>query len=61
MKPYPCFETNKCLEEVAAHAEARKNQAIHRLMGKLGPKGAFEEPMNELINADNRASQESGR
>ena len=36
MKPHPCFETNKTLEEAARHAEARKNQAIDKLTGKLG-------------------------
>lgn len=61
MKPHPCFETNKALEEAAAHAETRKNQAIDRLMGKLGPKGEFEEAMNQLIDADKRALQEKGR
>jgi hypothetical protein len=30
-------------------------------MGKLGPKGEFEEAMNELIDADKRALQEKGR
>jgi hypothetical protein len=61
MKPHPCFETNKTLEEAARHAEARKNQAIDKLMGKLGPRGEFEQAMSDLIDADKRALQEKGR
>jgi hypothetical protein len=61
MKPQPCFETNKTLEEAARHAEARKNQAIDRLMGKLGPRGGFEEAITDLIDADKRVLQETGR
>ena len=33
MKPQPCFETNKPLEEAARRAEQRKNQALDRLIG----------------------------
>ena len=61
MKPHPCFKTNKTLEEAARHAEARKNQAIDKLMGKLGPRGEFEQAMSDLIDADKRALQEKGR
>ncbi len=58
MKPQPCFETNKQLEDAARRAEERKNLAIDRLMGKLGPKDAFERAMHELIDADKRALKE---
>ena len=61
MKPQPCFETNKELEAAARRAEQRKNQAIDRLMGKLGPKDGFEQAMHELIDADKRALEERGR
>ena len=44
--PHTCFETNKALEEAARRAAERKNQALDKLMGKLGPKGAFEQAMH---------------
>jgi hypothetical protein len=61
MKPLPCFEVNKPLEEAARKAEQRKAQAIDKLMGKLGPRGEFEQAMHDLIDADRRALQEKGR
>jgi hypothetical protein len=61
MKPLPCFEVNKPLEEAARKAEQRKAEAIDKLMGKLGPRGEFEQAMSDLIDADKRALQEKGR
>jgi hypothetical protein len=61
MRPHPCFETNKPLEEAARTAEERKVQAIDRLNAKLGPRGEFERAMVDLIDADKRAIQEKGR
>ena len=58
---HPCFETNKALEEAARRAAERKNQALDKLMGKLGPKGAFEQAMHELLDADRRALKEKGK
>jgi hypothetical protein len=60
MKPQPCFETNKALEEASQRAEQRKNRAIDRLTEKLGA-GCFEPAMANLINADKRALQEKRR
>jgi hypothetical protein len=59
--PHPCFETNKALEEAARRAAERKNQALDRLMGKLGPNGRFEQAMHGLIDADRRALKEKGK
>jgi hypothetical protein len=61
MKPLPCFEVNKPLEEVARKAEQRKAEAIDKLMGKLGPRGEFEQAMHDLIDADKRALKERGQ
>ena len=61
MKPHPCFETNKQLEAAARQAEERKNTALDKLMGKLGPNGRFEQAMQELIDADRRALKEKGQ
>jgi hypothetical protein len=61
MKPLPCFEVNKQLEEAARKAEQRKAEAIDKLMGKLGPRSEFEQAMHDLIDADKRALQEKGR
>jgi hypothetical protein len=61
MKPYPCFEPNKELLAAAARAEERKNQAIDKIMGKLGPKGSFEQAMHELIDADPSTSLRTGK
>ena len=61
MKPLPCFEVNKPLEEAARKAEQRKAEAIDKLMGKLGPRREFEQAMHDLIDADRRALQEKGR
>ena len=58
---HPCFETNKALEEAARRAAERKNQALDKLMGKLGPKGAFEQAMWDVIDADRRALKEKGK
>jgi hypothetical protein len=61
MKPVPCFEVNKELEEAARAAEERKVQAIDRLSAKLGPQGEFEWAMHDLIDADKRALQEKSK
>ena len=45
MKPPPCFEPNKQLEAAARQAEQRKNQALDRLLARLGPNGRFEQPI----------------
>jgi hypothetical protein len=60
-KPRPCFETNKALEEAARLAEQRKCEAIDRLNAKLGPRDAFEQAMDDLLDADERALKEKGR
>jgi hypothetical protein len=59
--PKPCFEQNKRLLAAAERAEERKNQAIDRFMGRLGPKGAFEQAMQDVIDADRRALKEKGK
>jgi hypothetical protein len=61
MKPLPGFEVNKPLEEAARKAEQRKAEAIDKLMGKLGPRGEFEQAMHDLIDADKRALKERGQ
>jgi len=61
MKPPPCFKVNKPLEEAARKAEQRKAEAIDKLMGKLGPRGEFEQAMHDLIDADKRALKERGQ
>ena len=60
MKPQPCFEVNKDLENAARLAEQSKNQAIDRLTKKLTP-DRFERAMADVIDADKRALQEKGR
>jgi hypothetical protein len=62
MKPQPCFEVDKQLEEAARQAEARKNRAIRRLTEKLVNDSAdrFGHAVHDLID-DKRALQEKGR
>jgi hypothetical protein len=63
MKPQPCFEVDKQLEEAARQAEARKNRAIERLTEKLtiGSTDRFGRAVHDLIDSDKRALQEKGR
>jgi hypothetical protein len=66
MKPLPCFEVNKDLEEAAREAEQRKNRAIERLRGKLIGRPPvdgqrFERMIVDMIEADKRALKERGR
>jgi hypothetical protein len=63
MKPHPCLEANKILEEAAARAEQRKHQAIDRLSEALGQpqEDGFHKAMVDLIEADKRALKEKGR
>jgi len=66
MKPQPCFEPPKALEDAARLAEQRKRQAIDRLTEKLAPKDRFQRAMVNLIDADKSAHapealQEKGR
>jgi hypothetical protein len=63
MKPVPCFEVNKQLEEAAREAEVRKNRAIERLTEKLRTSSCdrFGHGVRDLIDADKRALQEKGR
>ena len=63
MKPVPCFEVNKRLEEAAREAEARKNRAIERLKEKLGIRSddRFGSAVCDLIDADRRTLKERGQ
>jgi len=63
MKPQPCFEPPRHLEEAAELAERRKREAIARLREKLGinNRDRFEQAMRGLIDADKRALQEKGK
>ena len=68
MKPQPCFEPPKHLEEAAEQAERRKREAIARLKEKLGDGDRFEPAMRDsahshapAIDADRRALQEKGK
>jgi len=57
IKPQPCFETNKALEEAARIAEQRKLRALDRLNEKLDvpQDDAFTQAMRGLIDADKAA------
>ena len=61
MKPQPCFDPPRHLEEAAELAERRKREAIARLREKLGDGDRFEQAMRDLIDADKRALQEKGK
>ena len=61
MKPQPCFEPPRHLEEIAELAERRKREAIARLREKLGDGDRFEQAMRDLIVADKRGMQEKGK
>ena len=63
MKPQPCFEPPKHLEEIAELAERRKREAIAQLLEKLGinNRDRFEQALRDLIDADKRALQEKGK
>jgi hypothetical protein len=61
MKPVPCFEVNKRLEEAAREAEARKNRAIERLTEKLGIPGDHRRAARDLNDAGKHALKERGQ
>ncbi|HTG03943.1 MAG TPA: hypothetical protein VK635_07770 [Bradyrhizobium sp.] len=63
MKPVPCFEVNKRLEEAAREAEARKNRAIERLTEKLGTPSdhCCGSAVRDLIDAGKHALKERGQ
>ena len=63
MKPVPCFEVNKRLEEAAREAEARKNRAIERLTEKLGipSDDRFGSAVHDLTDAGKHALKERGQ
>lgn len=61
MKPVPCFEVNKRLEEAAREAEARKNRAIERLTEKLGIPRDNRCAVRDLNDADKHALKERGQ
>jgi hypothetical protein len=68
MKPQPCFDPPKHLEEAAELAEQRKREAIARLREKLGEGDRFEQAMRDsahshapVIDADKGALQEKGK
>jgi hypothetical protein len=61
MKPVPCFEVNKRLEEAAREAEARKNRAIERLTEKLGIPSDHRRAVRDLNDAGEHALKERGQ
>ena len=61
MKPVPCFEVNKRLEEAAREAEARKNRAIERLTEKLGIPSGHRRAVRDLNDAGKPAMEERGQ
>jgi hypothetical protein len=61
MKPAPCFEVNKRLEEAAWEAEARKHRAIERLLEKLGIPSDHRRAVREFNDAGEHALKERGQ